>query len=313
VTRDTLRKFIQGLVVAALPLTGGSCDQCTERRQTDNFQAYVPVPDGGLADAPVPTKAFCDNACQTTNFGCTVDDVLDSDMGLVAITCKDDYMDCPMPGYTGGRRPAGLRRPRRFGRVDVVGAHFARMAHMEAASVEAFRRLGRELVAHGAPAHLIGAARAAVDDERRHARMVGRLARRRGVTPPPVEIAAQPLRSLEAIALENAVEGCVMETWGAVEATWQARAAHDPLVRAVMGRLSSDETRHAELAFAVARWAEPRLDGRARARVRAARKRALERLARRIARQPPPALIALAGLPPRGAARQMAAQLGALF
>jgi hypothetical protein len=183
------------------------------------------------------------------------------------------------------------------------------MAHLESASIEAFLRLGRELAAHGAPAHLIDAARAAADDERRHTKIVGRLAQRHGAVAPAAEVDAVAPRSLEAIARENAVEGCVMELYGAVEATWQARAAQDPLVRAAMQRICVDETRHAELALAVAKWADARLDARAWARIDRARRRAVAELSRRVDEEPAPALVAQAGIPSRRNARRLVARM----
>ena len=53
------------------------------------------------------------------------------------------------------------------------------------------------------------------------------------------------MRELEAIAIENAVEGCVRESFGALLATWQAKTAGDARVRAAMKRIARDETRHA--------------------------------------------------------------------
>jgi hypothetical protein len=108
-------------------------------------------------------------------------------------------------------------------------------------------------------------------DEVRHARLTRALARRSGerVAAPVVEPVCQ--RSLDAIAVENAVEGCVRETYGALVATRDAEAHPDPAVRAAMRRIARDETRHAALAWQVAAWVEPRLGRDARRRVREAR------------------------------------------
>jgi hypothetical protein len=61
---------------------------------------------------------------------------------------------------------------------------------------------------------------------------------------------APPARSLEELAVENAVEGCVRETYGALTAIWQARTAKDPSVAAAVRRIARDETRHAALSWA---------------------------------------------------------------
>jgi hypothetical protein len=83
---------------------------------------------------------------------------------------------------------------------------------------------------------------------------------------------ARPSRSLEAFAIENAVEGCVRECYGALVATRQAAHARDPGLAQASARIARDETRHAALAWRVARWVTPQLDPAARGRVaRAAR------------------------------------------
>jgi hypothetical protein len=79
------------------------------------------------------------------------------------------------------------------------------------------------------------------------------------------------VRSLGRLAMENAVEGCVRETYGALLACWQAQSAGDADFRTAMVRIAEDEARHAELAWAIARWAEPRLERGAQRRVKSAR------------------------------------------
>jgi hypothetical protein len=123
------------------------------------------------------------------------------------------------------------------------------------------------------------------------------------------EIAKRPLRSIEEIATDNAVEGCVRETFGAMMATWQSRSASDPIVRRNMRRVAVDETRHAALALRVAEWANRQLDAAARHRVRAARRGAAEQVMRELAYEPTPALYAIAGVPRSQDARRLAAVL----
>jgi hypothetical protein len=198
-----------------------------------------------------------------------------------------------------GRRPHDFV-PRHADRTrGDIGEHFAQVAHLEAESVGAFRILRDDLAAHGAPARLVRAAGRAARDEIRHARATNALARRYGVSAEARPRKAQrPARSLELIALENAVEGCVRETYGALVATWQAREASDPEVRAAMKRIARDETRHAELSWEIAKWARGRLDTRARTRVDAAMRDAARGLAVD-ARAPTPASVARAiGAPP---------------
>jgi len=122
------------------------------------------------------------------------------------------------------------------------------MTALEAASVPAFERLAREL------------------------------ATRFGVATRSQTIKVRPVRSLEAIAKEDAVEGCVRETFGALTAHFQAPHATDPHVRRAMKVVAHDETRHAALARRVANWLENKLDPMANARVAQARARATKRL-----------------------------------
>src|SRR5262245_10013390 len=99
------------------------------------------------------------------------------------------------------------------------------MAELEAASVRAFEVLAAELEQYGAPQRLSEAARAAATDEVRHAASTAEWARALGANVAQVAVPARGVRSLAAIALDNAVEGCVRETFGAVIGAYQARAA----------------------------------------------------------------------------------------
>jgi len=64
-------------------------------------------------------------------------------------------------------------------------------------------------------------------------------------------IAALARRTLFEVALENAVEGCVRETYGAAVGAWQARRAPDDRVRRAFAPVVADEARHADLAWDV--------------------------------------------------------------
>ncbi|HTQ43512.1 MAG TPA: ferritin-like domain-containing protein [Polyangiaceae bacterium] len=229
--------------------------------------------------------------------------------------CAGDMVDAP-PGQptrveceicsSVGRRPAGLlSAPRRSSMGDPLGDYFARAAHLEAASVHAFLRLARELRAHGAPRDLALAAERAERDEVRHARIVGRLARLYGAEPRSARVRGTRVRPLSTIALENAVEGCVRETFGAVVAAWQAAHAADPQVRAVMRTVARDEARHAALAWSVACWAEPRLEARTRTRIARAKRAAISRLRRDLSVDASRRLVREGGLPDRAAAKRL--------
>ena len=193
-----------------------------------------------------------------------------------------------------GRRGAGIVLPEAG--ATTLGDYFARLAELEAASVGAFERLARELSAFGAPAALVRAAQRAARDEVGHEAAMGRLARRYGAVVGPVRCDAWPLRTVVEVAVENAAEGCVRETFGALQATFQAARATDPSLARVFRTIARDETRHAALAWEVAAWLDGRLNAAERAQVATARQRSLRRL-RRALTHSPPAGLAAAGLP----------------
>jgi len=113
------------------------------------------------------------------------------------------------------------------------------------------------------------------------------------------------------MAVENAVEGCVRETFGAAVAMIQAERAGDMQVRLAMKRIARDETRHAELSWAVAAWLEPQLDADARRRVHEAREQAIAALMNDAAHDPDQSLTDRLGVPNASQARAVLAGLKA--
>ncbi len=204
-----------------------------------------------------------------------------------------------------GRLTAGIARPRRSS-AGPVGDYFARCAYLEAASVEAFRRLRDELTAHGAPRALRTGAERARLDEVRHAERTSALALRFGArSRRPRAVAPSSPRPLFAIALENAVEGCVRETFGAALAHHRALTAGDAVARRTARGLAKDEGRHAELSVRVLGWTWPRLTPRERRRVVVAMDRAWRALAAEVAQPIHPAIQLTAGMPDAPHARAM--------
>jgi hypothetical protein len=192
---------------------------------------------------------------------------------------------------------------------DGLGGHFVRAAALEAVSVLAFRQLRRELRAHGARPSLLSALGRAARDERRHTRATRALARRFGGKPSEPSALEEREVSLEVIATENVVEGCVREAYGAVIATWQARAARDPVVRAAMQRIAHEETRHAALSHELHRWLDQRLEPCARQRVEAAKRRAIAELREAVEVPYEPGVAEVAGLPSVPRARALFGEL----
>jgi hypothetical protein len=172
--------------------------------------------------------------------------------GTVAIQCEVPVALCE------GRRTDGVPdQPVRAARS--TGEYLAACSYLEAVSVHAFARLHAELAALGAPRALLADVRRAQRDEVRHARLTRDLARRHGVEAERPAPPSLPLRSTLAIALENAVEGCVREAYGAVVASIRAARAADPEVRAAMESIARDEREHAALSWRIAAWLEPGL------------------------------------------------------
>ncbi len=215
------------------------------------------------------------------------------------------------PNCAIGRKPAGLvaREPSRC--ADALGRFFAEAAYLEAASVVSFDRLADELTALGAPRSLVTRARDGAADEVRHARTTSALARRFGGDVTMPEVAPARARSVYEIALENAVEGCVRETYGALVAHWQATHAGDLRIRAAMQVIAEDETRHAQLSADVAAFLDGLLDDHERARVEEARHDAIERLLSELDAEPEASLVAAAGMPRASDAKRLLALLDA--
>ena len=239
------------------------------------------VPTAGLQLATDTCKVLC----SAMYVSCTVSS---TDATSATVQC---IVGCPV-----GRRPAGLGAPPPYNAAS-LGSYFAEMARLEAASVNAFRILRDELRAKGAPKKLVRAAARAARDEIRHARATGALARHFGSSPRPPSVARATLRSIEAMALENAVEGCVRETYGALLATRQAERAGDPLVRAALKRIARDETRHAVLSTRVDRWLDTRLDEDGRRNVERAKQAAAQELIAAVAHEGTLAFAGIVGLP----------------
>jgi hypothetical protein len=152
-----------------------------------------------------------------------------------------------------GRRPAGLSTEAAAS-GNPLGDYYASIAHLEGAAVLAFEVMQRELKRFGAPRQLQFRAARARADEQRHHRLMAAFARREGGVVPCVAAVAESERSLLAAALENAVEGCVREAWGALSAHYQAATAAEPAARQLWHDIATDESEHAELSFALHGW-----------------------------------------------------------
>jgi hypothetical protein len=250
-----------------------------------------------ICDALTEASPWDITSCEQTG--------VDAD-GNILIECVQIIEHCD------GRSHACIASRGAVALEDPFVAHFARAAHDEAASVHAFAALAVELAALGAPPELLAQIQSATADEVRHAEAVARLVAEHGGRCRPPARRPHTARQAREIAIENAVEGCVRETWAALLAAHQAGHAEDPRVRAVMRPIAADEARHAELAWAIDAWLCGLLDPAARAEVDAARHSAATALLVGVAaREPAPALIREAGLPGREQATRLAQGLAA--
>jgi hypothetical protein len=325
------RALFRRLLLAAVVLPAAPLAACGAR-----VEPFEPAADAG-GDA-LPDGASCapvtvsdPSSCgATVTFPCGLPDPVDvgptsercqqlcpADAGFFSCwITRDDAGPASVVQCTScavGRRPVAHRaRAGSRGRSQ-LGGWLARIAELEAAAVDAFDVLSAELSAHGAPRRLRVEARRARRDEVRHARTIRALARRRGGRPVVGATAARPIRALEDIAIDNAAEGCVRETWGALFASHQAEHATDPALRRAFARIADDETRHASLSWQLHRWALARLAPASRARVEAARAAAIASLRAEIASQVPSTIARDAGAPScPGAVRLFDAMIAAI-
>lgn len=196
----------------------------------------------------------------------------------VLVMCEIEYRS---PGFCTGRRPLGHRELAFVQRSR--GAWFAEQAYLERASITAFEQLATWLTNRGAPAELIERCREAAADEVVHAQHMAAHAERDGHEV-PLAITEPSPDDLLAIALHNAVEGCVRESFGALLGGHQARTCEDAELRELFAIIAADELRHGQLAWDLHAYLQAGLDEAGRAQVEAAQLVALDELAQATAR-----------------------------
>lgn len=266
-TARALRLALQNALFVAG--AAGCCAPLLERRHPASYSfdfvhvdpsvAAKAVVDGGGFFDPRSCAAMCDApvVCYPARFAPGVgtaspDEVYVACGTAVKASCTDDGW------FDSGRVPRGMVRPPAPSAVGFA-AWAAQAAYLEDASVWAFERMARELVAFGAPRALSRAARRAARQERRHTLLMTDLAARRGVQARRAKVKRLGTRSFLAFARENAIEGCVRETYGALVAAARLREAREDDVRAALHEIARDELGHARLAWQVWDWCRPRL------------------------------------------------------
>lgn len=192
------------------------------------------------------------------------------------------------------RTPSGLLARRSLASSPLT-RWLADGAHLEAASVRAFEVLVAGLDAFGAPEPepLVRAARSSADDETRHARSLRRL----GAPVAPVTRTETGLRDHDSVAIDDAIEGCAREAYGALGAALQAQHARSHAVRDAYRANTADEARHALLSFRVNEWLQASLSSAARRRVEEAREQSVAALAASLAQETDATLRDVLGLP----------------
>jgi hypothetical protein len=146
-----------------------------------------------------------------------------------------------------------------------LAAEWLQDARDEHASIAAFARLSLDLLALGAPPELLARTHQAAQDEVEHARACFTLASRYrgealdpGIFPeasvPPAPGRATRIDRLRRLAQESLEDGCFGEGTAAAVAARAAQGAQDPVVREVLTKIAKDESRHAELGWAVLAW-----------------------------------------------------------
>jgi hypothetical protein len=256
---------------------------------------------GGARDPDCSAYCAPGEACEVIDSG-----------GELSAQCtawpQSDPFPCPPPGVAIGRRPGGMLAAQVGGKHETeLGAFFANVAHLEAASIHAFVQLGHELRIHGAGDALLRLTRKAARDEVRHAFQMSRLAKRYGARVPRPRLQRLRLhaRSLLDLARENEIEGCVRETFGAMVALWQAEHAATVELRAVFAQIAHDEIAHAELAWQLRSWLCARFGGQERAELDAVQRTAVAALRGELASEPPVAWRKVAGVPDATTASRM--------
>lgn len=140
-----------------------------------------------------------------------------------------------------------------------LGQLWLRDALAEHASIAAFSRLSLELLAAGAPPHLVEGAHQAALDEVRHARICFALASAysgQSHAPGPFADATarrlfptQRALQLSLLARESLVDGCLGEGVSAALLSQGAEQAAAPALKELLRAMAADEERHAQLAW----------------------------------------------------------------
>lgn len=324
------------IAVGQTTLAADGCNSCVCQPDGTLACTEIACPDGGLPDANVPDATSCAPVIEITVPNC--ESRVTYPCGIPGGPVRSGDPRCAMlctgagnpgitPGYcTGGPGTnsvtCGICGVGRFtdgldaGACDTedaalsFGAWLARGAKVEGIAAFAFDRLADELAVFGAPSSLVDQARVSAAHEREHCEAMSGLARRWGHDVSLVESQAFASRTLADIVIENAGEGCVRETLGAVVMAYQSQHAADSAVREALAKIAREEEEHSAWSWSLDAWARTVVDGETLAAMDAARDRVLDELVRTMATvDPSDELAREAGMPSARAVSAMIAGL----
>ena len=258
----------------------------------------------GLGVMPPNTcGGFHSTACTTPDQACYVADECEPPQGCIAPQGEwqcgggpSEVDDCGRPFTVDARARLAALGARCDWMADIhalccpaplrarLGAHWARVARFEHASVASFARFALQLAELGAPAGLVRATHEAMADEIRHAQIAFGLAEAytgQASGPGPLAVEGALARVDRRAVIAGLIdEACVGETLAAIELQAAAEACEDAALARLLASIAEDELRHAALGWQSLRWLMADADADASSFVRECFTRAVRRAAR---------------------------------
>ena len=230
------------------------------------------------------TYAMCYDVCE--------DGGMNAD-GTYSISCGY-YNNCVIEG----RGTECIKKKMTGQGENVIGAWFARANHAEHSSVFAFAQLRRDLIQLQAPKHLLQKIDTAICEEAQHTSMMGDFARANQGHLIEVQFDGfLDSRSLWDIAVENLLEGCINESYAALQALYQSRHAQTDFLKACFAKIATDECKHAEIAREVHQFLLPLLTKQQREELQCLQLQQWNKLQKAVSEQAIPTDLKILGLP----------------
>jgi hypothetical protein len=266
----------------------------------DDFATYLD------ADGQLTTEqcfAICTDYFTEYNWGgvieytSCVDDGSD-DNGDQSITCG--YLLSP---YCEGRKHNSIDAHLQVG--NDIDSWFVRATQAEIGSVGAFLIMREELRKMGAPKNLISQCLTAAQDEIKHARMMHTVCVSLGQKATAPTIDCVPKRSYFSLAMENAIEGCIHESYAAIQALYQSQHAKTPELRELFTAIATDEIQHAQLSLQIHHWLMSKLTREQQNTILKAQQKSVGQLIEYHTTHEPAAQTSILGLPDSKSAVKM--------